>query len=166
MMDIMYNLKKFPFYDHELRKLPKLHMSKCMPSVKIMEGDPIQLVPMEQDYGLDKSGIISLLYVPHFGRTTKVNTCVKQLLVCFHEICMWLYTLIYVDVNLIHFTAGLPKERFNPVPFFVGNEQDKIVVARMKEKYNITRNNQGFDTASINEHSFIFAAKALLSNVL
>ena len=26
MMDIMYNLKKFSFYDHELRKLPKLHM--------------------------------------------------------------------------------------------------------------------------------------------
>ena len=76
-IDIMDNLKKVTFSDHDLRNFPKIHMSKYMTSLQLVEGEPIQLVPMEWPRGLDKPGILSLLYMPHFSCTTEVNMCVK-----------------------------------------------------------------------------------------
>ena len=40
--------------------------------------------------------------------------------------------------DILDTITELPKVGFDPTPFFVGKEQDKILVARMKEKYNIT----------------------------
>ena len=75
----MYNLKKMTFYDHDLRNFPKIHMSNYMTSVQLVEGRPIQLVPMYWACGLDNLSILSLLCMPLFGRIAEVNTCVKQL---------------------------------------------------------------------------------------
>ena len=57
--------------------------------MKLVEGGPIELVPMDWVCGFEKLVIISLMYMPHFGRTAKVNTSVKQLLVCLHGFFLW-----------------------------------------------------------------------------
>ena len=77
-----------------------------------MEGDPIQLVPMEWPHGLDKSGILSLLYMPHFGCTTEVNMCVKYMLVCFNGVCLWLDNRIFFMLTRLLLSQGYPRREF------------------------------------------------------
>ena len=80
-------------------------------------------------------------------------------------VCGWIPRFFF-DVDLIATIKGFPKARVDPTPLFVGKEQDKILVAWMKEKYNLTLNNKGFDIASINDQGVIFAAKVLSSKLL
>ena len=94
-----------------------------------MEGGTIQLVPMHYSHGLDKSGILSMMYMPHFSHTVEVDRCMKKLLVCFHGGCLWLDNHIFVDIDLIVSITELSKEGVDPVPFFAIKEQDTILVA-------------------------------------
>ena len=91
------------------------------------------------------------MHMPHFGHTTEVNTCVKQLLVCFHGGCLWLKRNILVDVELITSITGLPLAGVDPMPFFTRKDQDATLTNRMKEKYNLSRDKRGFSIASIND---------------
>ena len=64
---------------------------------------------------------------------------------------MWLDNRTSTDVNLVDDIIGFPKEGVNPLPLFVRKEKDKILVARMNEKYNLKRDKWVFDIASIND---------------
>ena len=127
-VDIIENYKKLTFSNHDLRNFLELHMSKCMPSVQLVEGVTIQLVPMDQARGLQKSSILSLLYMPHFVRNIEVKMFLKQVLVYFHGGCLWLDNCIFVDVDLINSIIVFPKLVFEPVPFFAGMDQDISLV--------------------------------------
>ena len=98
MIDMVPNLKKMGFVNHDLRKFPKLTMERYLTYVREKKDGPIHIVPMEWERGLDKYGILLLMYMPHFGCTTKVNAYVKQLLLYFHGGCMWININISVDV--------------------------------------------------------------------
>ena len=87
---ILLNLKKIGFIDHDLQKLLELTLSRYMTSLRETEDGPIHLVQMEWEIGLEKLGLLSLMHMPHFGRTTEVNTCVKQVLVYLHQRFIWL----------------------------------------------------------------------------
>ena len=65
--------------------------------------------------------------VPHFSRTTEFNTCVKYLLVYLHGVCMWLDNHISIDVDSTTTITVLPKEGFDPAPFFDGKEWEKAL---------------------------------------
>ena len=97
-------------------------MLRYMTTVREVEDGPIHLVPMEWVRGLHKSGLLSLMHMPHFGRTTEVNVCVKQLLVCFHEGCLWLDRQILVDVDLIATITRIPLVGVSPMHFFTRKE--------------------------------------------
>ena len=79
---------------------------------------PNRLVPMEWARGLDQAGLLSLMYMSHFGQITKVNACVRQLLVSFHGNYLWLDQKNYVDVELIAAIAWLPLASVDPTSFF------------------------------------------------
>ena len=88
--NIIPNLKKMTFVDHDLQKFPYLAMDKYLISIKDIEDGPTRLVLMEWERGLEKVGLLSLMYMPHFGHSMDVNACVKQLLVSFHGGFLWL----------------------------------------------------------------------------
>ena len=94
---------------------------------------------------------MSLLYMPHFGRTSKVNTCVNKPLVFFHGGFLWLDIHISVDVYLIATITGFPIVGIDPIPYIARKDQDKILVAQMKQNYIIMKDKRGFDIASIND---------------
>ena len=48
------------------------------------------LRPMDWAEGLAHTGLINMMFIPHFGHSIKVNTYVKKLLVYFHGGCLWL----------------------------------------------------------------------------
>ena len=71
---------------------------------------------MEWDRGLYQYGILSLLYMPHFGCSIPIKTCVKRLLVFFHGGFLWLGNTISMDVELIVVIIGLPFIGMDPTP--------------------------------------------------
>ena len=90
---------------------------------------------MERGRGLENSGILSLMHMPHFGRTAKVDTFVKQLLFSFHGVYLWMNSHISIDhVDLVFAITRMPKEGVELTPFFAGKEKDLSLVDRMKEK--------------------------------
>ena len=73
--NIMPNLKKLTFVDHDIRKFPELDMKNY---VLVQDTPDILkcLVPMEWARGLDQVGLFPLIYMPHLGWSTEVNECV------------------------------------------------------------------------------------------
>jgi len=53
--------------------------------------------PQQWPKGLDKSGILNLMDISHFGLSNEVNICVKLLLRCVQNTVMWLNEPIEID---------------------------------------------------------------------
>jgi hypothetical protein len=51
--------------------------------------------------GVEKSGILNLLEVPHFGRSLEINAYVKLLFNYVHGGTLWLDPLVLIDTTLI-----------------------------------------------------------------
>ena len=126
---------------------------------------PNCFAPMEWGKGLDQSGLLSLLFMPHFGRSIEVNTYVKQLLVEFHGGYMWLDKAYSVDVNLILEITGLPQVGVDPMSF-LKKDKDPSMIVRDKDKYDVVRANIGFLISSINDHTIHFIMKILSCKML
>ena len=62
---------------------------------------------MEHACGLEQSGILNLLLMPHFSRSGPVEMYVKQLLVCFHGGYLWLNKPYEVMMDLVLAIIGL-----------------------------------------------------------
>ena len=88
--NILPNMKNMGLIDHDLGKFPELDMSQYMKTIRETKDGTLHLVPMEWDGGLHKSELLSLMHMPHFDRTTEVNTCVKKMLVYFYGGFLWL----------------------------------------------------------------------------
>ena len=63
--------------------------------------DTYDLSVKEYARGLEQSGLLNLLLMPHFGRLGLVGMYVKQLIVCFHGGYLWLDKPYEVMVDLI-----------------------------------------------------------------
>ena len=74
---------------------------------------------------LDKSELLGLINMPHFGQLNEANACVKQLLECFHGGTLWLDTPITLTVDFIFEIAGLSKDGPDPSQYFKGQDNDK-----------------------------------------
>ena len=69
-VNIIPNLKKMGLIYHDLQKFPELGMKNYMTTICETEDGTIQLVLMEWEKGLHKSGLLSLMHIQHFGCTT------------------------------------------------------------------------------------------------
>lgn len=57
----------------------------------------ILVEPQAWATGLEKLGILNLLEISHFGRSTEINVCVKLLLSYIHGGYLWLDMVVSVD---------------------------------------------------------------------
>ena len=80
----------------------------------MVPGGPIQRILKPWASGLEKSGLLGLINMPHFGRLNEAHVCVKQLLACFHGGTRWLNLPIPITVDLIASITSLPKAREDP----------------------------------------------------
>ena len=103
--------------------------------------------------------------MPHFGWSTKVNACVRQLLVSFHGGCLWLKIKHYVDVKLIATITRIPLAGVDPMPFFK-KYQDTLMTNKLKDKYDLTRDTRGFLIAFFNDYTIQFATKFLATKLV
>ena len=66
-------------------------------------------IPMDHVHILERSGLLNLLILPHFGRGAEVNAMVRILLSCLHGGYLWLGNKVDLNINLIHRITGLSK---------------------------------------------------------
>jgi hypothetical protein len=82
-------------------KIPEFVQQVYLDSIGIGPlGDPI-LQPKPWAAGLENTGILNLLEIPHFGRGKEVNNCIKQLIAVLHGGFLWMEHPISIDVELI-----------------------------------------------------------------
>ena len=71
------------------------------------------------------AGLLKMLNVPHFGRSTQVTVVVKQLLELVHDGNLWIGSeKIAIDGELIHRITGFLKGGPDPRIEFVGKHED------------------------------------------
>jgi hypothetical protein len=63
--------------------------------------------PLQWEIGLDKTSILGLLDLPHFGKGQYIGGCIKQLLAVTHGGDIWLDNIVSIDVELISDIIGL-----------------------------------------------------------
>ena len=112
--DILPNVEKLSYADHDTKPQPDLDRNNYMGIVQDTPQVPQWFVAKEWAKELEQSSILPLLYMPHFGRSTQINTCVKQLLLFFHGGVLWLGKPILVDVQLVATITRLPSARMDP----------------------------------------------------
>jgi hypothetical protein len=99
---------------------------------------------------LEKTGILGMIYLPHFGRGQYETACVKQLLAVTHGGDIWLDKLIMIDVDIITSIIGLPSQGMDPTHFLYDKYRDKALAEEMKKKYGIERGTRGIIFKRIN----------------
>ena len=75
-VDIILALIRLKFEDHDLLLLKDV-WDEPYESVSKVPDAPIQQIPQPWASGLDKSGLLGLVNVPHFGRLNEAHACVK-----------------------------------------------------------------------------------------
>ena len=75
--------------------------------------------------GMDRAGLLKMLDVPHFGRSTQVTIVVKQLLALVHDGHLWISdNKIVINGELIHRITGLPMVGPDPGIEFPSKHED------------------------------------------
>ena len=123
-VDIIHALIRLKFDDHDLILL-KYVRDEPYESIHMTPGGPIQRILKPWSSGLEKSGLLGLMNMPHFGRLNEAHACAKQLLACFHAGMLWLNTLIPVTVDLISCITGFPKAGEDTAQYIHGRDMDK-----------------------------------------
>ena len=105
------------------------------------------------------------LYTYHILGAVPKLTCVKYLLLLFHDGVLYLGKYIHVTIKLIAAIVGLPSTGMNPTPL-LEKDQEASLAKRMKENFGIQRRKRVLVINIINEPTVIFDMKVLTSNLL
>jgi hypothetical protein len=101
---LLGHLGKLKFFDHDVvdeRKYPEI-----APQVftEIIEVNPLRGTitnPCQWAVRMDKTRILGLLKIPHFGRGQYATACIKQLLAVMHGGDVWLDKPVPITIELI-----------------------------------------------------------------
>ena len=113
----------------------------------------------EQEWvqGMKKSGPLRLVYIPNFGRSPKVNACVKKILNYVHGGNLWLDIKVEIREQLISSITGLLIQGEDLEQFFA-KESEKELAQNMYEKYDTTKGARGFLISKINNDIVKFSS--------
>ena len=123
-VDIIPALIRLKFEDHDLLLLKDVK-DEPYESVLMGHGAPIQRIPQPWASGLDQSGLLGLINMPHFGQFNEAYACVKKMLACFHGGALWLIVPIPVIVYLIAIITRLPKAEEDPMQYIHKRDTNK-----------------------------------------
>jgi hypothetical protein len=128
-------------------------------------GEPINQ-PHQWATGLEKTRILGLLNLPHFGRGQYATTCVKQLLAVTHGGDIWLDKPVPITVELIAQITGLPIRGMDPALILDDKSKEKALAEEMKKKYGTARGTRGIIIKWINNAATQLGAKILACKLL
>ena len=121
-------------------KFPQFTPGTYLHFVKYLETGAPLLEVKQWAAGLDKAGLLKMLDVPHFGRSTQVTIVVKQLLALVHDGYLWIGDKrIPINGELIHRITGLPREGRDPWIEFPSKHEDTKLAQSMKDRFGLTK---------------------------
>jgi hypothetical protein len=106
--------------------------------------------PHQWATGLERTGILGLLKIPHFGIGQYASACAKQLLEVTHGGDVWLDKPIPITVELIAHIIGLPTRGMDPVLILDDKSKETTLAKDMKNKYGTDRGTRGIIIKQIN----------------
>jgi hypothetical protein len=167
--DLLGHIGKLKYSDHDVADEDKfLELAKrvYMETVGTNPfGEPIDQ-PLQWETGLEKTGILGLVDLPHFGRGQHATACVKQLLAVMHGGDIWLDKLISIDVELIANIIGFPSQGMDPTQFLDDKAREKVLAEEMKKKYGTDRGTRGIIIKRINDVATQLGTKILACKLL
>ena len=124
-----------------------------------------ELVPMDHVRVLEKSGLLNLLEIPHFGRGIEVNVVVRVLLSCVHGGYLWLSNRVDLNIDLIHRITDLSKHGQDPQTHITTKAKDTRLSQDQVQKYQLQRGGRAYDLAALKDDTLKFTA-GLLAGIL
>ena len=105
-------IDRLKYVDHDTNdrgKFPQFAPAQYLHFVKYQETGATLLEVKQWATVLDQAGLLKMLDVPHFGRSTQVTIVVKQLLALVHDVHLWIGDKkIPINGELIHRITCLP----------------------------------------------------------
>ena len=86
---------------------------------------------------MDKTRILGLLDIPHFGRGRDAKKYFNKLMVITHEGYLWLEQVVSIDMDLTAYITRLPTWGETPTQFLDDKTKEKELNEEMKKKYGI-----------------------------
>ena len=123
-VDIIPALIRLKFNDNDLLLL-KYVWDKAYESVPTAPSGVIQQILKPWASGLEKSRLLGLINMPHFGCLNEAHACAKQLLACFNGGMLWLNTSIPITFDLISSITSFPKAGEDPTQYIRGRDTNK-----------------------------------------
>lgn len=96
----MLKMEDWDLADHE--RFPHLVTNKYMTKCYYEETGVTLLEPMKWVRGVGQAGLLHMLCMPHFHRSTVNTVCACQLITLVHNGCLWLGEPISITDMLIH----------------------------------------------------------------
>ena len=115
---------------------------------------------------LERSRLLNLLKIPHFGRGTETNAMVRVLLSYVHGGYLWLSSRVNLNVDLIHHITRLSKHGKDPQTHISGKAKDTRLSQEQVQKYQLQRGGRAYDLAVLKDDTLKFTTGLLTGRLL
>lgn len=116
--------------------------------------------------GVEKVGLLNLLWVPHYHHTPINIFVIRQLLFLVHDGCLWLEEPIPIMDHLIHRITRLPHKGDDPTDILEGKRTNLEIVEAMKAKFKLEKKKRGYTISNINNKVVKVATQILVGKVM
>lgn len=124
------------------------------------------LEPWKWLRGVDKVGLLNLLWVSHYSLAPITVLVIKQFLCLVHDGCLWLEEPIPIIDKLIHKITWLPYIVENSAMTFGGKGGKHALAEAMKEKFKLVKKLRGYAISSISDPVVEVAMQILAGMVM
>jgi len=151
------------WYLTDSEKFPHLETESLMK--QSMEGSVTTLEPRKWLRGVEKAGLLHLLWIPHFHCVLITIFVIRQLLFLVHDGYLWMEEPIPITTDLIHRISRLPCKGKDPM-VIVGKSRDLALTEAMKKKYKLEKKKRGYAIRSIKDKRVRVATELLDGKVM
>lgn len=125
-----------------------------------------KLEPRKWLKGVDKAGLLNILWVPHYSRTPITMIPIKQLLCLVHDGCLWLEEPILITDMLIHRITWLSHVGENTAMEFGGKAGEHDLAEAMEDKFKLAKKSRGYSITSITNPVVKVATQILAGKIM
>jgi len=159
-------LKFIDNYFNDRMKYPQFAPSWYLQQVHYLDNRVTRIEPQWWENGLAQSGLLKILNVQNFNRSSSRTTCVRQLFMLVHDRQLWMEDKISIDQMLIWRIMRLPYQGRNPAEEFIRKDQDCALEESMKQKYGLMKGNRGYNINFISDQVVCLVAHIMAGNII
>lgn len=150
--------------DH--KKFPHLETTQLMHQKKDAPTRITKFEPRKWLRGVEREGLLNLLWVPHYHHSPVTIFVIRQLLCLVHDGCLWLEKPIPIMDHLIYRITQLPCKGEDPANISKGKSDDLAIAEAMKKKFKLEKKKRGYAISNINNPVIKVTMQILVGKVI